>query len=141
MLKLIQRIYQYLFGKKNENTVQKNTEEKPSDVIGAITFKLYNDQTIDISCHIPETDNLSLDKLASMAENYAELLMYINDGLLSNKIIDFIKDTIAKSQFEQDKLFFENVLVFWAIHHVEHIKSKKNKSNQPLIMPSRVFNP
>jgi hypothetical protein len=141
MFKFIKKIYTYLFRIKTINNIdKKNQIDKPS-IVGAITFKLYDDQTIDISCHVPETEKLSSDQMTSIAENYAELLAYINDGLLSTKIIDFIKETIAVSEYEQDKLFFENVLVFWAIHHSELIKSKKTKSNQPLIMPSRVFNP
>ena len=139
MLKPIKRFLSYLFGFIDE-TKNNKTETDKQEAVGGITFKLNDDQTIDISCYIPETQNLSVDNITSMAENYAELLMYINDGLLSGKIINFIKETIKKSEHEQDKLFFENVLVFWVMHHVEHLKEEKSKSNQPLIMPSRVFN-
>lgn len=143
MLKIIKKFLSYLFNpvsNTNAKIKNKKPEEDHQEALGGITFKLNADQTIDISCYIPETQNLSVDNITSMSEDYAELLMYINDGLLSGKIISFIKETIKNSDHEQDKLFFENVLVFWVMHHVEHLKEQKGKSNQPLIMPSRVFN-
>lgn len=116
-------------------------QEEESDVVGAITFKLYKNKEISIACYIPETKDFSVDQMTQLSEDYAELLMYINEGLLATKIIEFIKDSMVNTELEQDKLFFENVLVFWTMHHVEHTKQKKIKSNQPLIRPSSVFGP
>ena len=142
MLKSIREFFSYLF-ESIPNSKTKNSKPKidnQQEAVAGITFRLNADQTIDISCYIPETKDLSVNDITSTAEDYAELLMHINEGLLSSKIISFIKETIKKSDHEQDKLFFENVLVFWVMHHVEYLKEKKNKSDQPLIMPSKVFN-
>ena len=141
--KMIYSILQWLntkfFSKKPEITTKE--EEEQSDVVGAITFKLFKDKEISIACYIPETKDFSVEQMTQLSEDYAELMMYINEGLLATKIIGFIKDSMVKTDLEQDKLFFENVLVFWTMHHVEHIKQKKIKSNQPLIRPSSVFGP
>lgn len=137
--KMINSILQWFntkfFSKKPEIT----TQEEESDVVGAITFKLFKNKEIGISCYIPETKDFSVEQMTELSEDYAELMMYINEGLLATKIIGFIKESMVKTDLEQDKLFFENVLVFWTMHHVEHIKQKKIKSNQPLIRPSSVF--
>jgi hypothetical protein len=117
------------------------TQEEESDVVGAITFKLYKNKEISIACYIPETKDFSIDQMTQLSEDYAELLMYVNEGLLATKIIEFIKTSMTNTELEQDKLFFENVLVFWTMHHVEHTKQKKIKSNQPLIRPTSVFGP
>ena len=139
--KMINSILQWFntkfFSKKPEIT----TQEEESDVVGAITFKLFKNKEISIACYIPETKDFSVEQMTQLSEDYAELMMYINEGLLATKIIGFIKDSMVKTDLEQDKLFFENVLVFWTMHHVEHIKQKKIKSNQPLIRPSSVFGP
>ena len=140
-IKMINSILQWFstkfFSKKPEIT----TQEEESDVVGAITFKLFKNKEISIACYIPETKDFSIEQMTQLSEDYAELMMYINEGLLATKIIGFIKDSMIKTELEQDKLFFENVLVFWTMHHVEHIKQKKIKSNQPLIKPSSVFGP
>ena len=112
---------------------------RSKDAIGAITFQLFSDKSVDISCLIPETEKMSVEELTRISEDYAELMMYINEGLLTNKIIDFLKDTAKTSHLEQDKLFFENVLVFWALHHVNHNENRRYRPNQPLIRPSKVF--
>ena len=132
---LFKQIISYF--KRSEKIELKEKEDLES--IGGITFKLNSDSTIDISCYIPETKNLSVEQMTTLSENYAELMLYINEGFLTPKIIEFIKGSIKETDFEQDKLFFENVLVFCTMHHVEHLKNKKAKSNQPLIRPSSVF--
>ncbi len=84
---------------------------------------------------------MSIDKLTKLSEEYAELLVWINDGLLADKIIGFIKRTMKEADTEQEKLFLENILVFWGLLHIEYTKNKKIKSDQPLVRPSSVFNP
>lgn len=139
---MLKKIIEYILGFIGKQS-KKESESKDrlgENAIGGITFILNADKTVNVSCYIPETDKMSVEEITNTAEDYAELLMYINDGLLSSKIIDFIKSTIKTSEYEQDKLFFDNVLTFWAIHHVYNKQSQKNKSNHPLIMPSKVFN-
>ena len=100
MFKSIRKFLSYLLFHSIPNSKTKNNKPKIDDqqeVVAGITFRLNTDQTIDISCYIPETKDLSVDDITSTAENYAELLMYINEGLLSSKIISFIKETINTS--------------------------------------------
>lgn len=138
--KIIRYIYTLCgFGLKKDKHKEPFSKDTLTEVLGYITFKLNKDQTINILCHIPETNNISNSKMTEMAEQYAQLLVCINEGLLSSEIAELIKSSIKESDFDQDKLFFENVLTFWAIHHVEYLKKNKTKSNQPLIMPSAVF--
>lgn len=139
---MLKQIFGFLYGLVYKNPAPvKEQEKKPdlTDVIGYITFKLNKDETINILCHIPETKDLSNSKMTDMAEKYAQLLVCINEGLLSTEIAELIKNSISESDYDQDKLFFENVLTFWAIHHIEYLKKKKTRSDQPLIMPSSVF--
>ena len=107
--------------------------------VGAVTFKLNKDKTIDISCYTPEISSLSVGSMTKLSEDYAELLSLINDGILAPKIVKFINGIIDKAEDEREKLFLENILVFWGLSHVENLKKKISKSNHPLIRPSAVF--
>ena len=77
--------------------------------------------------------------MTKLSEDYAELLSLINDGILAPKIVKFINGIIDKAEDEREKLFLENILVFWGLSHVENLKKKISKSNHPLIRPSAVF--
>ncbi len=46
-------------------------------------------------------------------------------------------ETLQLSEIK--KLFLENILVFWGLSHVENLKTKRSKSNHPLVRPSSVF--
>jgi hypothetical protein len=106
---------------------------------GGLSFILNHNKSVDVSCYIPETDNMSNDELTSSAENYANLLLYINEGLLMPDIIKFIQKRIDNTDNIQDKLFLENVLVFWGLLHIEHQKKTRHKPNQPVIRPLSAF--
>jgi hypothetical protein len=139
--KIISHIKRFLSNKwfRPQSKLTKETfNDKTCD--GAITFKLNHDKTVDIACFIPEVTGMPTDKLTKLSEEYAELLVWINDGLLADKIIDFIKRNMKEADTEQEKLFLENILLFWGLLHIEYAKNKKVKSNQPLIKPSSVFN-
>ena len=94
---LFKQIISYF--KRSEKIELKEKEDLES--IGGITFKLNSDSTIDISCYIPETKNLSVEQMTTLSENYAELMLYINEGFLTPKIIEFIKGSIKETDFEQ----------------------------------------
>lgn len=137
---MITSILRWIRNRLKRKTINSLVDEN-IDIIGSITFKLLKDKNINISCYITETKDFSVNELTELSEDYAELMMCINEGLLATEIIKFIKESIEATEFEQDKLFFENVLAFWSIHYANYIKQKRAKLNQPLIKPSAVFGP
>jgi hypothetical protein len=120
------------------NVSQTRAEIKDNH-IGGLSFVMNNNKSVDISCYMPETDNMSSEQLVGSAENYANLLLYINEGLLMQDIIKFIQKTIDTTDSVQDKLFLENVLVFWGVLYVEQQQKFKYKHNQPVIRPLAAF--
>ena len=139
---MIKKIISYLvslFGTNSDIKFSIKKEIDDEQYVGAVTFTLNKDKSVDISCYTPEVSALSVGSMTKLSENYAELLSLINDGILAPKIVQFINGIIDKSEDEQEKLFLENVLVFWGLSHVENLKKKRSKSNQPLIRPSTVF--
>lgn len=139
---MIKQIVSYLVSLLNTKSnispsIKKEIEDDES--VGAITFKLNKDKTIDISCYTPEISSLSVGSMTKLSEDYAELLSLINDGILAPKIVKFINGIIDKAEDEREKLFLENILVFWGLSHVENLKTKRSKSNNPLVRPSSVF--
>jgi hypothetical protein len=139
---MIKQVFSYLVSlfsikSKTDRSVKKETDDE--DSIGVVTFKLNKDKTIDISCYTPEVSSLSVGTMTKLSEDYAELLSLINDGILAPKIVKFIDGIIDKAEDEQEKLFLENILIFWGLSHVENLKKKISKSNHPLIRPSSVF--
>ena len=139
---MIKQIVSYLVSLLNTkpNIAPSSKKEIDDDeTIGAVTFKLNKDKTIDISCYTPEISSLSVGSMTKLSEDYAELLSLINDGILAPKIVKFINGIIDKAEDEREKLFLENILVFWGLSHVENLKTKRSKSNHPLVRPSSVF--
>jgi len=139
---MIKQIVSYLVSLLNTKpniTPSSKKEIDDDESIGAVTFKLNKDKTIDISCYTPEISSLSVGSMTKLSEDYAELLSLINDGILAPKIVKFINGIIDKAEDEREKLFLENILVFWGLSHVENLKTKRSKSNHPLVRPSAVF--
>jgi hypothetical protein len=139
---MIKQTFSYLvslFRTHSDTKLSTQKEMDEDEYIGSVTFKLNKDKTIDISCYTPEVSSLSVGSMTKLSEDYAELLSLINDGILAPKIVKFIDGIIDKAENEQEKLFLENILIFWGLSHVENLKKKRSKSNQPLIRPSSVF--
>lgn len=138
LYKYIKQIVQWILNKITFSKKQQK-KYKYDDNIGGLSFRLNHNKSVDISCYMPETDNMSNDQLTSSAENYANLLLYINEGLLMQDIIKFIQKTIDDTDNMHDKLYLENVLLFWGMLHIEHQKKYKHKYNQPVIRPLAAF--
>jgi len=137
---MIKQTFSYLVSLfRKQSDIKLPAEKEDDEYIGSVTFKLNKDKTIDISCYTPEVSSLSVGAMTKLSEDYAELLSLINDGILAPKIVKFIDGIIDKAEDEQEKLFLENILIFWGLSHVENLKKKISKSNHPLIRPSAVF--
>lgn len=130
---IIQKIYQRLsdfFNTKSRPT--------PNNII-SLTFELIEDSTkIDISCQLPDISTFTVEEIVILAENYANLLVRVNNGLLKKEIVKMIEDTYDDSQIEH-KLLADNILVFCDLLQVEYDKQKLNMNNNPIIKPMAVF--
>ena len=116
--------------------------EKEEHYIGSLSFRLTEDYDIDIVCGFPGTADKSDEELLDSAEKFAEFLMQINEGYLKEDVVNLIKNSAVKTPDDRYYLFLENVVVFWAMLHVEKQKEKKQKEkkDQPVIRPLSVFN-
>lgn len=103
----------------------------------SIIISLQNNYDIDIELKYPNLENYSVENMTSLAEKYAELLIYINSNVLKHKLLENIKDRSYKSEDLKQKLFFDNVLSFHDIIKQE-IKKQTNTTG-PLISPIAVF--
>jgi hypothetical protein len=118
----------------------------PEDILGAIddkyiceiNFKLTPSQEIDIEFVHSDVQTSSVEKIAELAENYANLIVLINAGFLKKQLIDTIKYH-KKQNMNNDKntLLLDNVLFFNNLLQ-EELKTIK-KEHGPLVKPSSVF--
>lgn len=141
MLKKIILWFRSWFTHKSKPIQSKKDSSLDKDYIGLLSFALTKDTDIDVSYALPNVDDLDADKIANIAEQYASFLMAINEGYLRNEIISMIDKNIAKHNNINEQLFWENVITFWSLLHVEaQSKKQKQKKDQPLIRPLSVFN-
>lgn len=141
IINFLYRLYQS-FSDRQPTQKQNIITDHIREYISEIRFELTEDENIDISYFLPDINNRSLDDLSKLAEKYAKFLMAINEGYLRDDIIKVFSDNIKKSENPQDHLFWDNVMVYWSMLHVESIKNQKHKEkkDQPLIRPISVFN-
>lgn len=132
---IIQKIYQKLSDFFNKKPASIPTPNNTT----SLTFELIEDSTkIDISCQLPDISTFSVEEIVILAENYANLLVRVNNGLLKKEIVKMIEDTYDNSQIEH-KLLADNILVFCDLLQVEYDKQKLNMNNNPIIKPMAVF--
>lgn len=137
---MINKILNWFSLKKKE--IKQKDKENKENYIGSLSFKLTENYDIDLACSFPETTNRSLEELTTLAEKFAQFLMTSSEGDLKEDVIRILKNSATKSVNDNDYLFLENVLVFWAMLHVETQKHKRqrDKRDQPVIRPISVFN-
>jgi hypothetical protein len=149
MLNIIKTVYNRFFpipkkSVKDKNLISNSDEsiDKQDSYIADIRFELTDNEDIDISYIVPNLENKSLEDLSILAEKYAKFLMAINEGYLREDLVKIITDKTKKSDNPQDHLFWDNVMVYWGMCHVEALKNKryKEKTDQPLVRPLSVFN-
>lgn len=126
---------------RKTQTTNEDTQ-KQQEYIGSLCFRLTADSDIDLEYELPNIGNKSLEQMSGLAEQYAEFLMAINDGYLKDEVVAIINNHADRTRDPKQKLFWDNILSFWAILHVEAQKNKHNqsKSDQPLIRPLSAFN-
>ena len=108
--------------------------------IGNLLFKFTDSLDVNITCEIPSVETLSLEEIGELSEKYAELIVYVNNGLFKEEILKILKNNAKKTDDPKEILYINNVITFCDIIHNELIKVKsKLKGDQPLIRPSSVF--
>ena len=115
----------------------KNITETESYVC-EVSFKLTNENNIDIVFVTKEVKDDTVEDIAQLAENAANLIVLINNGLMKKELLRAIKD-LKKINMNNDKktLLLDNILFFHNLLQEEFKSSKKD--NGPLIKPSSVF--
>jgi hypothetical protein len=134
------RIYKKLLTFYKSKYKKHNLEKKES-YIGYISFKLKDNDDIDILYATPDIQNVPTESIADLSEKYAKFLCDINDGILINEIIETLTKNKKDSDSEKNTLLIDNILFFWALTHIENEKAikKQEKSGQPMIKPLDVF--
>lgn len=139
MFKLINHIYTYILSFIRKD--KKDTVHSKNPYVSQLSFYLTKKDEVDIEHVLPNIKDMSLEEVIYLSEKYAKFLMIINEGYLKEDIIQIIDEGVKKSEDPNDHLFWENVMVHWALLHVESLKNKKQKEkrDQPLIRPLYAF--
>lgn len=111
--------------------------DSDNDTNPYIRFTL-NDNSIEISCGIEQTNNLNSDSIIELSEQYAELLLGISNSLLKNKIIETLKKESKKTEDHQKILLIDNIISFYETLQKERLKSSAFY-HLPVILPSLAF--
>jgi hypothetical protein len=96
-----------------------------------------NDFQVEIVGFIPETKLLSSNEISNLAEKYAELLVSLNRGFFTDKILNILKTTGEDTTEVNELLFLNNVDTYYKLLNIEI--SKTQNSHSPLVRPISVF--
>lgn len=137
----IQSWYYYLF---NINvSVNDNITNSLSNINGMIIFSVSEPDSVDISCMVPNPISDDPADLSNQAEQFAEMLLCINEGLFKKNIIQVLTNHYDKETDPIKKLLIDNILHFWSVlqttYKTEKKLKSKNNSKEPLINPMAVF--
>lgn len=121
---------------------KQNSLSSEEDYIGSLSFRLTKDYEIDIFCGLPSILQKNEEEKLELAEKFSEFLLQINEGYLQQDIMTLIKEHAIKAKDDNYFVFLENIMVYWAMLHVESHNSLKRKTqkDQPVIRPLSVFN-
>lgn len=124
----------------------KNVSTKGLDfnnVNGMIIFSMSDPDSIDISCLVPNPTSEDATQLSNQAEQFAEMLLCINEGLFKKNIIEVLTKQYEKEKDPIKKLLIDNILHFWSVLQTSYKTEKKlkskNNSKEPLVNPMAVF--
>jgi hypothetical protein len=108
-----------------------------SEYLCGLSFKMTNDFQVEIVGFIPETKLLSSNEISNLAEKYAELLVSLNRGFFTDKILNILKTTGEDTTEVNELLFLNNVDTYYKLLNIEI--SKTQNSHSPLVRPISVF--
>lgn len=148
VLNLLEKLFQNSKSKHPDNVVNiadniSASEESEKELspeekyLCGLSFYLDEKSDVHVSGFIPDAETIGPENVSTIAEHYAQLILAINKGLLKDKILLLLKDTGESSENPNEKLFIDNVILFYNILKDELAKIQSNKG--PLIKPSSVF--
>ena len=134
--KIIQKIFSKFY---NQSEIDK-IDDLPSkdEHLCSISFSLTKDYDIDIIGSFPNFDDMSTKEIGNIGEKYSQLLLSVNSGIFSAKIIDILENRHKESDDHREQLFIQNTIIFYNLFKEEI--TKIHNSDQPIISPSAVFN-
>ncbi len=141
-MKIFKSIINWIFGKTKSSIIIPDIsmieQLEAEQYVCEILFQLTKSNDIDISFKHNGVSDHSVEQISLLAENCANLVVLINNGLLKKELIGSIKQ-LKKANMNNDKttLFLDNVLFFNGLLQ-EELKSIKKESG-PLVRPSSVF--
>ncbi len=128
----------------SDKYVEKKDSKENIDTIidfGSILFKIVEQDQIGIVVNIPAlSKEYDSDNIISDAENYANFLVHITNGMMRNQLINLVKKRLNETEDPINKLFLENVLYFFPIIEDEFTNKILKYGERPLIRPTGVFN-
>ena len=138
MIKYI-KAYLYKLLKTQESTDEiLNDSDNNENANPYIQFILNDNNSIEISCGIEQTNNLNSDSIIELSEQYAELLLGISNSLLKNDIIETLKKESKKTEDHQKILLIDNIISFYETLQKERLKSSAFY-HLPVVLPSLAF--
>jgi hypothetical protein len=109
-----------------------------NNYICELSFKLTKNEEVDIEFTHIDINDLTPEKILSIAEKCANLIVLVNNGLLKKQFLSTIKKYQKNNtNNSQTTLFIDNILFFNNLLQQE-LKIIK-KENEPIIRPSNVF--
>ena len=141
-MKIFKSIIDWILGKTNSSIIIPDIsiieQLEAEQYVCEILFQLTKSNDIDISFKHNNVSDHSVEQISLLAENCANLVVLINNGLLKKELMGSIKQ-LKKANMNNDKttLFLDNVLFFNGLLQ-EELKSIKKESG-PLVRPSSVF--
>lgn len=133
------KAYLYKLLKTQESTDEiLNDSDNNENANPYIQFILNDNNSIEISCGIEQTNNLNSDSIIELSEQYAELLLGISNSLLKNDIIETLKKESKKTEDHQKILLIDNIISFYETLQKERLKSSAFY-HLPVVLPSLAF--
>ena len=117
-----------LFHKKNDEKYSENSIE--NELI--LSVNIDSEFKRNINIYIP--DNMTTENIPLFAEVFADTIIEISQGTISQQIIQNLKNSIDKYD-PNEKLFLDNIL--FSVVYKSQLKSQKY---EPMVRPSQVFN-
>lgn len=103
----------------------------------SVIISLQPNYDVDVKLNYPNLNDVDINNIPTIAEQYAELVIYIGSNILKHKLLDMIQDRSYRSEDIKEKLFFDNLVSF---HEIITQEIKNHQNTGPLIRPTSVFN-